>query len=93
MAIVNPLVPVNPQVPVVDADGIPSQAFYRFTQRASSSIVPGGAFANLPSIPTVGMLYLVTDSTTTTWGATVAGGGANTVLVWFNGSVWTVTAK
>jgi hypothetical protein len=51
------------------------------------------AFAALPSSPRTGMLRVVTDSNTATWGATVAAGGANTVLAFYNGTVWTVAAK
>lgn len=47
------------------------------------------AFASLPTAGT-GTLAVVTDSNTATWGDTVAGGGANVVLAWFNGSEWTV---
>lgn len=50
-------------------------------------------FANLPSSPAEGMLRGVSDSNTNTWGATVAGGGSNHVLVYYNGTNWTVAAK
>ena len=39
------------------------------------------------------MEFTVTDSNTNTLGATVAGGGANTVRVWYNGTNWTVIGK
>lgn len=48
------------------------------------------AYASLPASPVMGDLYVVTDSNTATWGATIAGGGANVVLAWFNGTNWTV---
>jgi hypothetical protein len=47
-------------------------------------------FANLPSSPTVPMIMYVSDSNTATWGATIAGGGTNKVLAWYNGVHWTV---
>lgn len=49
-------------------------------------------FATLPapSVLQTGNVRCVTDSTVNTWGATVAGGGTNTVLCWCNGSHWTV---
>ena len=47
-------------------------------------------FAQLPSSPVAGMMYHVTNSNTATWGATAAGGGSNKVLVWYNGTNWTV---
>jgi hypothetical protein len=50
------------------------------------------AFANLPT-GEEGMMAWVNDSSTATWGATIAGGGANKVLAVFNGTVWTVAAK
>lgn len=48
------------------------------------------AFASLPAAPVEGMLVPVTNSTTATWGATIAGGGANHVLAYYNGTNWTV---
>lgn len=50
-------------------------------------------FAQLPSGPTKGQMAVVTDSNTNTWGANIAGGGANSVLAFYNGSAWTVAAK
>lgn len=50
-------------------------------------------FADLPASPTEGQVAAVTDSNTNTWGATIAGGGANNVLGFFNGTNWTVFAK
>lgn len=47
------------------------------------------AFASLPT-GAEGSLACVTDSNTATWGATIAGGGANNVLAFFNGTNWTV---
>ena len=47
-------------------------------------------FATLPSSPSVGRVARVTDSTVTTWGGTVTGGGSNNVLCWYNGTNWTV---
>lgn len=51
------------------------------------------AFASLPASPVRGMLAIVTDSNTVTWGATIAGGGTDTVQAFYNGSNWTVTGK
>ena len=50
-------------------------------------------FATLPSSPAEGTVAAITDSNTATWGATAAGGGANHVLLYFNGTNWTVQAK
>lgn len=47
-------------------------------------------FATLPTgIPT-GSEVNISDSNTATWGATIAGGGANNVKARYNGSNWTV---
>lgn len=54
--------------------------------------VPKFVFASLPAAQT-GMLAVVTDSNTVTWGATIAGSGANTVLAFYDGSNWTVAGK
>ncbi len=51
------------------------------------------AFAALPAAPAEGMLCSVTDSNTATWGATIAAGGANHVLAYYNGTNWTVAGK
>lgn len=48
------------------------------------------AFAALPAAGTFGRVAAVSDSNTATWGATVAGGGANKVLALDNGTNWTV---
>lgn len=48
-------------------------------------------FAQLPSpVANAGARGYVTDSTVSTFGATVAGGGANQVPVWSNGTNWLV---
>ena len=49
----------------------------------------GIAFGSLPT-GVAGMVAYITDSSTATWGATIAGSGANKVLGWFNGTNWTV---
>jgi hypothetical protein len=51
------------------------------------------AFASVPGTPVEGMLVAVTDSSTSTWGATITGGGANHVLAYYNGTNWTVAGK
>jgi hypothetical protein len=40
-----------------------------------------------------GMLAVVSDSSVNTWGTAIAGGGANRVLAYYNGTAWTVAAK
>ena len=56
-------------------------------------LLRGRAFAALPASPVAGMEATVTDSTTTTWGATITGGGSNIVRAWYNGTNWTVIGK
>ena len=51
----------------------------------------GVAFASLPAAPAAGMIAYVTNSNTATWGATIAGGGTNKVLAFYNGTNWTVS--
>lgn len=50
------------------------------------------ASTNYASLPTGvrGMLAHIYDSDTNTWGGVISGGGANTVLAFYNGSNWTV---
>jgi hypothetical protein len=56
--------------------------------------IPGSTtFAFLPSSPSVGDIFAITDSTTNTWGATVAGSGGNYALINWNGTNWTVIGK
>lgn len=50
-------------------------------------------YANRNTSAATGSLAVFTDSTTLTWGATISGGGANTVLAWYNGSNWTVFGR
>jgi hypothetical protein len=58
----------------------------------STSTVPSTVVASLPACngSSNGSIYLVTNALTPTVGATVAGGGAVTVLVHCNGSNWVV---
>jgi hypothetical protein len=54
----------------------------------------GSTVANLPTAAgNTGMLATVTDANATTIGTTVAGGGADTVLVWSNGTNWRIYAN
>lgn len=50
-------------------------------------------FSQLPESPTVGNMAVITDSDTDVWGDSISGGGANTVLAFYNGSTWTVVGK
>lgn len=76
---------------------------YSFYAAADQYILPGDftqvivspavLFADLPGVPTLGMVRTITDSSTAVWGANIAGSGANQVLGWWNGSNWTVIGK
>lgn len=66
------------------ADTINSATGYTLTE------VP---FAQLPAAPTVGMISCVSDCNTNAWGAVAAAGGANKVLVFYNGTGWSVIGK
>lgn len=48
------------------------------------------AFANLPASPAAGMIAYVNNSSVSTWGGTANGSGSTKVLVWYNGTNWTV---
>jgi len=69
---------------------------------ALAAILPTGQYrfigvtvASLPAAAAgnAGATATVTDATVTTIGTTVAGGGANTVLVWSNGTNWRIYAN
>lgn len=78
-------------------------------QGGISSHVPPGqlgppvtTFANLPASPSQGMIASITDGlagncgdgSCTTFGTNVTGGGgALNLLIWYNGSHWTLTGK
>ncbi len=49
-----------------------------------------GATINITWLQTLGMMAVVNDATAPAGGAIVAGGGAATALVWWNGAQWTV---
>lgn len=51
------------------------------------------AFASLPAGAVVGAVAAINNCSTTTWGANADGAGASKVLVWFNGTNWTVVGK
>jgi len=82
--------------------GMPTQVFYQFM----AATFPTGVdvlgsilqlspklFRQLPAHPLEGMIGSVTDSTTNTWGAQIAGGGHFHVLAYYDGKMWTVAGK
>ena len=62
------------------------------TRRADNTV---GTFATTTACAAglEGGITVVTDSNTAIWGATIAGGGANRVLAYCNGTNWTVAGK
>lgn len=50
-------------------------------------------FAQLPSNPTAGVTAYITNSSTNVLGVSITGTGANPVLAWYNGTMWTVVGK
>ena len=75
---------------LVDQSSRITRPWYLYFLSARSYAGPAIPFRSLLANPQVGQLAAVNDSTTAAWGGVVAGGGANTVLVWFNGTHWTV---
>ena len=45
-------------------------------------------FANLPASPITGTKATITDANTTVWRSVIGGGGANTILGWYDGTIW-----
>lgn len=69
-----------------------------FTVRALAEILnqrtAAMSFSNRPTLNVFeGAIMPFTDSATSTWGATITGGGAVHVLGYYNGTNWTVAAR
>jgi hypothetical protein len=62
----------------------------KFTNGLTALRLLPTAFSNLPASPAAGWVAYCTGGNTNTWGANVTGAGAFPVLVWWNGSHWTV---
>ena len=91
----------SPAIPPVSPDMTPSgwaqwlremaQSINLTSAWAERQVVPPTGFASLPPAPVAGTLAVVTDALVKHWGAAVtAGGGTDQVLVWWNGTDWTV---
>jgi len=90
----------TPNISVAVAPSQPQTHWWSWLQRIAEAVTQitdwinrqtmTGTFAELPLSPTQGVTMVVTDSTTNTWGAVVAGGGTFTVLAWWTGSAWRV---
>lgn len=64
---------------------------------ASTDFVSRGVgattFAKRPASPVEGMIRGFTDSNVNTWGSSIAGGGTNHVLGYYDGTNWTVVGQ
>jgi hypothetical protein len=73
-----------------------AQAIGALSDTVSNSVGVGLTpllFADLPVQTGAGALCCVSNSNTAVWGAVIAGGGANKVLAFYNGTNWTVAGK
>lgn len=57
---------------------------------ATAPVLPVSTVAGLPGTPVIGMLAVVTDATATTHHSIVSGGGANSVVVFYDGTNWRI---
>jgi hypothetical protein len=57
------------------------------------STAPPVVFAALPDSPETGTVRTITNCSVNTWGTNADGAGAITVLVWYNGTNWTIIGK
>jgi hypothetical protein len=71
-------------------DTIWQQWFVVLQTMLNSGALQGYTVATLPIGVQTGSRYFVSDATSTTFASIVAGGGANTVPVFFNGTNWII---
>jgi hypothetical protein len=84
---------LSDRAPIVDADGRPNRVFLRFLQDLGAGVVErtGYTAAELANIaPAKYATAFCTDSSVTTFGNAVAGGGANIVPVYWDLTDWRV---
>lgn len=77
---------------VVVGTGISGTTSSILVKQGSPLVGTPFVFSALP-VGIEGMLAVVSDSSVNTWGTVIAGGGANRVLAYYNGTAWTVAAK
>lgn len=92
-----PRLPSLPSVAgkIINPDGTPAREWVTFFDDLTTYIrtpsLESKTFAQLPAAASnTGVRYLVTNSNTAVFNATVAGGGANIVPVFSNGTDWKV---
>lgn len=56
----------------------------------NAPVLPVSTVAGLPGAPVQGMIAVVTDASATTHNSIVAGGGANVVVVYYDGTNWRI---
>jgi hypothetical protein len=62
-----------------------------YTFATTVAPLPPLTYATLPASPDAGTIAYITDATVVTWGQAVTNGsGSSKVLVWYNGTNWTV---
>lgn len=77
---------------VVIGTGVSGVTATGLVRQGSPLIGPPTVFSGLPA-GVEGSMAVVTDASVNTWGTVIAGGGANRVLAYYNGTAWTVAAK
>lgn len=55
--------------------------------------VPTTTYGSLPGSPVAGMITYISNGNSNTWGGAITGTGSDPVLIWYNGSAWTVIGK
>lgn len=79
------------QSPVLVASGTGAQTSTTgLTINQGTAVYVGYTVATLPATPSTGARCYVTDANATTFASTVAGGGANVVPVFYNGTNWII---
>lgn len=77
-----------PDVPVIDrATGLITTDWFDALKRLEGNVT---TVATLPAVGNKGARGFVTDATSTTFASAVAGGGANNVPVYDDGTIWRI---
>lgn len=85
--------PFNSKTRIVNQDGTPSQWLIAYLQLIGTGVVKRTTYtyATIATMtPTLGDTVICTDASTTTIGATLAGGGTNIVQAIGSGTDWKV---
>jgi hypothetical protein len=85
--------PFSTKARIVNPDGTPSRELIAYLQAIGSGVVERTTYTAaqiLAMTPSKVSTAICTDSSVTTFGATLAGGGANTVPVYWDLANWRV---